>query len=95
MLYDHIIVSMNYLSFIFICLSIYLFSAHFLPASVLVFTNLVWGVFIPVNLILTLRGAYASGMVGAVVKSGIILVSLFAVLGLSVVGLLMVGLAQI
>lgn len=95
MFYDHIIISMNYLSFIFICLSIYLFSALILPVSVSSITNFAWGIFIPFNLILTLRGAYASGMVGAVVKSGIILVSLFAVLGLSVVGLLMVGLAQI
>ena len=66
--YDHLIVGMNFLAFLFLAYSIGLW----LPFQVQPFwllLMLVWG---PVNLFMTLRGAYGSSIAGAVVKAATI-----------------------
>jgi hypothetical protein len=89
--YDHLIVAMNYLSFLFL-----LDAAIFLlPGPAQGWALLVALVWSPLNLFMTLRGAYGSSAAGALFKA----VAVAFVTGLSfaalVVGLLVVTLYQL
>jgi hypothetical protein len=89
--YDHLIVAMNYLSFLFL-----LDAAIFLlPRPAQGWAMLVALVWSPVNLFMTLRGAYGSSAAGALFKA----VAVAFVTGLSfaalVVGVLLVTLYQL
>ncbi len=90
-IYDHLLVSMNMLSFLFLGLAL----AMVLPSG---FAGPFMGVFtvwVPVNIFMTLRGAYGSSVFGAVVKTLLLWISSFVAFGLMILTLLAVGLTQI
>jgi hypothetical protein len=89
--YDHLIVAMQYLSFCFLLWA----TVWVLPQPVqeiLFLPALVWT---PVNLFLTLRGAYGSSIWGAGLKALLLWISTLIVFCLLIVGLLVIALGQI
>ena len=90
-IYDHLVVSMQFLSFVFL-----VSAAAWLPPQpirgVLVFAAILWT---PVNLFQLLRGAYGSGWVGAGVRTGLLWLSTQVVFALLLTGLLILGLQQL
>ncbi|ATQ42630.1 DUF3667 domain-containing protein [Caulobacter mirabilis] len=89
--YDHLIVSMNYLSFTFLSFAI----ALLLPAPVKSWALLAATIWSPVNLFMTLRGAYGSGVVSALVKTSVLWVATICLFLFLVVGLMAIGFYQI
>lgn len=90
-MYDHLIVSMNYLSFIFLLWAIVLI----LPApvkDVAVLAALIWA---PVSLFQTLRGVYGSSVFGALLKTFIVGTTTQVAFLTLLIGLLWLGLSQI
>lgn len=88
--YDHLVVSMHFLSFVFLISAI----AYLLPQPLRG-----WGIFVaslwtPVNLFMTLRGAYGSGVVGAGVKAFGLWVASLALFCVLLIGILAVALGQ-
>jgi hypothetical protein len=63
--YDHLIVAMDYLSFVFL-LDAAVFLLPPVANAVATLVALIWG---PVNLFMTLRGAYGSNILGAIFKA--------------------------
>ena len=90
-IYDHLLVAMNLLSFAFLILAV----AMVLPAFVLPYAMGMAGAWTLVNLYQTLRGAYSSSRVGAVLKT--VLVWSFAVMSFCTLlaGLLVFTLTQL
>lgn len=89
--YDHLTVSMQYLSFVFLASA----AACLVPGQVgdlVVELTAIWTV---VNLFMLLRGAYGSSVAGALLKTGVLWVSTLAVFGMLVVGLLALALRQL
>lgn len=90
-MYDHLIVSMNYLSFVFLLWAL----VFVLPKPVkdiAILAALIWA---PVNLFATLRGVYGSSVFGAVVKTGFVWFTTQTAFLLLLLGLLWLGLSQI
>ncbi len=78
-LYDHMIVAMQFLSFEFLVFAV----AWLIPGPVRDWALAVAAAWTPVNLFMTLRGAYGSGVVAAMLKTVFLWVStlvLFAAL---------------
>ena len=89
--YDHLTVSMQYLSFVFLASA----AACLVPGQVgdqAVELTAIWTV---VNLFMLLRGAYGSSVAGALLKTGVLWVSTLAVFGMLIVGLLALALRQL
>jgi hypothetical protein len=89
--YDHLIVAMDYLSFVFLLdAAVFLLPHDLQPWGMLV--GLIWS---PINLFMTLRGAYGSSIIGAALKS-LLLAFLTALSFLAlVVGLIIFTLYQL
>jgi hypothetical protein len=90
-LYDHLLVAMNLLSFAFLANA----------AALLLPTSLVWpglgvvALWTPINLYQTLRGAYGSSRIGAVLKTAIVWwISVFSFFVL-MIGVMLVALAEV
>ena len=83
-IYDHLIVSMHFLSFTFLIWAV----AYLVPDPAGAVLFLVATIWTPVNLFMTLRGAYGSSILGAVLKTFFlwtVALSLFLVLLLGVI----------
>jgi hypothetical protein len=89
--YDHLVVSMQFLSFAFV-----IFAIAWLPPEpvrgALIGLAFLW---LPVNLFMLLRGAYGSGVFGAAVRTVWLWLSTLVVFTLLVIGLLFLGLQQL
>lgn len=88
--YDHLIVAMQFLSFVFLISAI----AWVLPQPLrgaAVFIATVWT---PINLYQTLRGAYGSGVVGGVVKTTLLWTSTLFLFSVLMVALMTLALAE-
>ncbi|MDE2488193.1 MAG: 3'-5' exonuclease, partial [Alphaproteobacteria bacterium] len=88
--YDHLIVAMQFLSFVFLISAL----AWVLPGPIRGWAILVASIWTPINLFQTLRGAYGSGVAGAVVKTGFLWIATTTVFGLMMIGLMALALAQ-
>ena len=89
--YDHLVVSMQFLSFVFIISGL----AWLWPQPVRSWAVGVASLWAPVNLFMLLRGAYGSSRIGAALRTVVLWVSTVAVFGLMLVGLLTFGLQQL
>ena len=89
--YDHLIVSMNFLSFTFLSFAIALIMPGPLKGWAL-FVATLWS---PVNLFMTLRGAYGSGIISAFLKTSILWVATICLFTILILGLMAIGFAQI
>ena len=89
-LYDHLIVAMQFLSFVFLISAL----AWILPNPLRGWTVFAASVWTPINLYQTLRGAYGSGRLGAVVKTGFLWTSTLFLFSVLMVGLMTLALAQ-
>ncbi len=90
-IYDHLLVSMNMLSFIFLGLAL----AMVLPSVVAGPFMTAFTIWVPINIFMTLRGAYGSGVFGAVIKTFVLWISSFVAFGMMIFTLLAVGLTQL
>lgn len=90
-IYDHLLVSMNMLSFIFLGLAL----AMVLPSVFAGPFMTAFSIWVPINIFMTLRGAYGSGVFGAVIKTFVLWMSSFVAFGLMILALLAVGLTQL
>jgi hypothetical protein len=66
--YDHLITAMNFLSFLFLAYA----AGFWLPLAAQPYWLLLMLFVAPVNLFMTLRGAYDSSVAGAAVKSAVV-----------------------
>jgi len=89
-LYDHLIVAMQFLSFVFLISAL----AWILPEPARGWAVLIASLWAPVNLYQTLRGAYGSSRTGAVVKTGILWTSTLFLFGVLMLGLMALALAE-
>ncbi|HEV2530382.1 DUF3667 domain-containing protein [Phenylobacterium sp.] len=89
-IYDHLIVAMQFLSFVFLISAL----AWILPEPARGWAVLVASIWAPINLYQTLRGGYGSGRLGAVVKTGLLWTSTLFLFGVLMVGLMTLALAQ-
>ena len=89
-IYDHLIVAMQFLSFVFLISAL----AWVLPEPARGWAVLVASIWAPINLYQTLRGAYGSGRFGAVVKTGLLWTSTLFLFGVLMLGLMALALAQ-
>jgi hypothetical protein len=89
-LYDHLIVAMQFLSFVFLISAL----AWILPQPARGWAVLAASIWAPVNLYQTLRGAYGSGRFGAVVKTGLLWTTTLMLFGVLMLGLMALALAQ-
>jgi hypothetical protein len=89
-IYDHLIVAMQFLSFVFLVSAI----AWVLPDPIQGWAILIATVWTPINLYQTLRGAYGSGRVMAVLKTGFLWMSSLMLFSFLMVGLMVLALAQ-
>ena len=90
-IYDHLVVSMQYLSFCFLLWAgVWVLPQPFQGIAFL--PALLWT---PINLFLTLRGAYGSSVLGAGLKALFLWCSTLVVFSLLIVGLLVIALGQI
>jgi hypothetical protein len=90
-IYDHLLVAMNLLSFAFLTNAL----GFILPMPWQAMWFVVVSVWTPINLFLTLRGAYGSGLVGATLKTLIVWFSTVMAFTLLVTGLMIFTLGQI
>lgn len=88
--YDHLIVAMQFLSFVFLLWAF----TWIMPDPVRGWMLLVASIWAPINLFQTLRGAYGSGVAGAVVKTAFLWTASLTVFGLMMFGLMALALAQ-
>lgn len=88
--YDHLIVSMQFLSFVFLLSAV----AWIMPQPVRGFAVLIASIWAPVNLYQTLRGAYGSKWYTAVVKAGFLWISTVSLFGVLMLGLMTLALAE-
>lgn len=89
--YDHLIVSMNYLSFTFLSFAI----ALVMPGPVRGWALLIATLWSPVNLFMALRGAYGSGIISAFLKTSVLWVMTICLFLFLVLGLMAIGFTQI
>jgi hypothetical protein len=90
-IYDHLLVATNLLSFAFLTNAI----GMVLPEALAVVWFVVLAIWTPINLFQTLRGAYGSSIVGAILKTLFVWWSTVVAFSLLLVGLLILSLAQI
>ncbi len=90
-IYDHLIVAMQYLAFCFLVWAIVWVAPS--PVKGLLFLPaMIWT---PVNLFMTLRGAYGSSLLSSAVKALFLWVATMTVFGLLLTGLLVLALNQV
>jgi len=89
--YDHLVVSMNYLSFTFLSFAI----ALIMPGPVKGWALFIATAWSPVNLFMTLRGAYGSNWFSALLKTFFLWTATICLFAILVIGLLFLGLYQI
>lgn len=89
-LYDHLIVAMQFLSFVFLISAL----AWILPHPVRDWAILIASIWTPVNLYQTLRGAYGSGRWDAVVKTGFLWTSTMFLFSTLMVALMVLALSE-
>ncbi len=89
--YDHLVVSMQFLSFVFLVSAI----AWIMPKPVRDWAVGIASLWVPVNLFMLLRGAYGSGVFGAVVKTTFLWTTTVVGFSIMLVGLLALGLQQL
>jgi HPt (histidine-containing phosphotransfer) domain-containing protein len=90
-LYDHLLVAMNLLSFAFLANA----AALLMPPSLVWWALLAVALWTPINLFQTLRGAYGSSLIGAVLKTLVVwAISVFSFFVL-MTAVMLVALAQI
>ncbi len=89
-IYDHLVVSMQFLSFIFLVSA----TAWVLPAGVRGPAVTIATLWTPVNLFMVLRGAYGSSVAGALVKTALLWVSTLCLFAMLLLGILVVTLSQ-
>ena len=89
--YDHLMVALQYLSFCFLLwAAVWLAPIRFWGWIIL--PALIWT---PVNLFMTLRGAYGSSVIGAGIKALVLWISTLLAFGVLLVGLLALALGQV
>ena len=89
--YDHLIVSMNFLSFLFLATAAGLAA----PQAVRVYWFILLAIWAPANLFMTLRGAYGSSIVGAAVKAAAVTVATALSIVALLIGLLLIAFLQL
>lgn len=89
--YDHLIVSMNYLSFTFLSFTI----ALIMPGPVKAWALLIATLWSPVNLFMTLQGAYGSNWFSAFLKTSALWTATVCLFAFLIVGLMAIGFTQI
>ena len=89
-IYDHLIVAMQFLSFEFLIFAV----AWLIPAPVQDTALLIATLWTPVNLYMTLRGAYGSRRITAAIKTVFLWVSTMILFGLLMIGLMTLALAE-
>ena len=89
-LYDHLIVAMQFLSFEFLIFAL----AWLPPDPVRGWAMQIAILWTPVNLFMTLRGAYGSGILASGAKTVFLWVSTLTLFGLLVAGLMVLALAE-
>jgi len=89
-LYDHLIVAMQFLSFEFLIFAL----AWLPPDPVRGWAMDIAVLWTPVNLFMTLRGAYGSGIFAAAIKTMFLWISTLTLFGLLVAGLMVLALAE-
>ena len=89
-LYDHLVVAMQFLSFEFLVFAV----AWLIPDPGRDTAMSIAGLWTPVNLFMTLRGAYGSSVFGALVKTLFLWISTLVLFGLLLVGLLGLALTE-
>ena len=88
--YDHLVVSMQFLSFVFLISAV----AWVLPEPLRGVAVLIAIVWTPVNLFLILRGAYGSSVIGAVVKTFFLWNAALIVFALLMLGIVALALGE-
>lgn len=86
-LFDHFLVSCNLLSFAFLTNAVVLA----LPKSIMDWGFVVVAIWTPINIFMTLRGAYGSGIFGAITKTFILWTTTTVAFSLLLVGVFMVS----
>lgn len=89
--YDHLVVSMNYLSFTFLSFAI----ALIMPGPAKGWALFVATLWSPVNLFMTLRGAYGSNWFSALLKTFFLWTATICLFAILIIGLMAIGLYQI
>jgi hypothetical protein len=89
--YDHLLVSMQFLAFVFLITGL----AWLLPDPLRGVSIAGAAVWVPINLYMLLRGAYGSGVVGAIARTVCLWLSTQIVFVILVMGLLVFGLQQL
>lgn len=89
--YDHLMVSMQFLAFVFLITGL----AWLLPDPLRGVSTVGATVWVPMNLYMLLRGAYGSGVVGALARTVCLWLSTQIVFMILVVGLLVFGLQRL
>ena len=89
-LYDHMIVAMQFLSFEFLVFAL----AWLIPGPARDWALLAATVWTPVNLFMTLRGAYGSGVGAAMLKTVFLWVSTLMLFAALLVGLMVLALTE-
>ncbi len=90
-IYDHLLVAMNLMSFAFLTNAVGLI----LPASIAAVWFLALAVWTPVNLYQTLRGAYGSSVLGAILKTLVVWTTTVLAFGLLLLALMVFSLNQL
>ncbi|HEY7852832.1 MAG TPA: DUF3667 domain-containing protein [Caulobacteraceae bacterium] len=90
-IHDHLLVAMNFLSFVFLANSL----GFILPAPFARDWFDIVTIWTPINLYLTLRGAYGSSRIGAALKALIVWIASFLAFLLLLIGLMVFSLTQI
>ena len=89
--YDHLIVAMHFLSFVFLIWAL----AYGLPSFLGAIMMLVATIWTPINLFMTLRGAYGSSVVGAGVKTFVLWVATLTIFLAMLLGVIFVAMGSI
>ncbi|THD77529.1 MAG: DUF3667 domain-containing protein [Phenylobacterium sp.] len=89
-IYDHLIVAMQFLSFVFLVSAV----AWIMPEPVRGWAILIASIWTPINLYQTLRGAYGSGRLVAVIKTGFLWTATLFLFTVLMVGLMALALAE-
>ncbi len=90
-IYDHMLVALDFLSFVFLVSAIGLL----LPPGLMMYALGLAAIWIPINLFQTLRGAYASSLLGAALKTLFVWGVMVTAFGVLMVGVLIFSLAEI
>jgi len=89
-IYDHLIVAMQFLSFEFLVFAV----AWLIPDPARGWALLIATLWTPINLFMTLRGAYGSGVITAAIKTLFLWFSTLFLFGVLMIGLLTLALAE-